>query len=128
MGYETLAYAHLATVLPAWVLGSWLLLRRKGSPMHKTLGKVWMLLMLFTALSTLWMPARVGPVWLGHFGFLHLLSLLVFFNIGMAWWAIRHGNVRRHQRYLTGLYIGGLLIAGAFAFMPGRLLHSWLFG
>ena len=24
--------------------------------------------------------------------------------------------------------LGGLLLAGAFAFAPGRLLHDWLFG
>jgi uncharacterized membrane protein len=29
---------------------------------------------------------------------------------------------------MLGLYLGGILIAGAFAFSPGRMLHAWLFG
>jgi uncharacterized membrane protein len=29
---------------------------------------------------------------------------------------------------MLGLYFGGILIAGAFAFTPGRMLHAWLFG
>jgi uncharacterized membrane protein len=28
---------------------------------------------------------------------------------------------------MIGLYIGGILIAGSFAFMPGRLMNQWLF-
>jgi len=28
---------------------------------------------------------------------------------------------------MIGVYVGGILIAGTFALMPGRLLHEWLF-
>ena len=41
----TLAYWHLATVLPAFVIGSVMLLRRKGTLPHRALGRVFMLLM-----------------------------------------------------------------------------------
>jgi len=33
-----------------------------------------------------------------------------------------------HRANMLGVYVGGVLIAGAFALMPGRLLHGWLFG
>lgn len=29
---------------------------------------------------------------------------------------------------MMGLYVGGLLIAGALAFSPGRLMHALVFG
>jgi uncharacterized membrane protein len=29
---------------------------------------------------------------------------------------------------MTGLFVGGLLIAGAFAFLPGRLMWQIVFG
>lgn len=29
---------------------------------------------------------------------------------------------------MISLYVGGLLIAGSFTLMPGRLLHGWVFG
>jgi uncharacterized membrane protein len=34
--------------------------------------------------------------------------------------------VKSHRNNMIGLYVGGLIIAGSFAFMPGRLLHTWL--
>jgi uncharacterized membrane protein len=128
MSYHELTLLHLATVLPAFAIGSWLMLRRKGTPGHRRLGRIYLLLMLATGLITLFMPAQVGPAWRGHFGFIHLLSLLTLVCVPMAYLAIRHGNVRLHQGNMIGLYVGGLLIAGSFALMPGRLLNQWLFG
>ena len=29
---------------------------------------------------------------------------------------------------MISTYVGGILIAGSFALMPGRLLNDWLFG
>jgi uncharacterized membrane protein len=57
MTYTQLAYLHLATVLPAFAIGAFRLIRRKRTPSHKLLGKIYMLLMLVTALITLAMPA-----------------------------------------------------------------------
>lgn len=78
MTYTHLAYLHLATVVPAFVIGAFQLLRRKGTPSHKLLGKIYMVLMLATAFITLAMPAEVGPRFVNHFGFIHAFSLLAF--------------------------------------------------
>lgn len=126
MPYLLLVYLHLATIAPAFLLGSWLLLAPKGSPLHKRLGHIYLLLMLLTALTTLMMPAKVGARFLDHFGWLHLLSLLVFYTVPAAFFAARRGDIKEHALNMLGLYIGGILIAGSFAFMPGRLLNSWL--
>lgn len=127
MTYLQLAYLHLATVVPAFFIATFLLIKRKGTPLHKMLGRVYMLLMLVTAVIVLFMPAHVGPKWLGHFGFIHLFSLLTFNSVIRAYTAIRQGNIKAHRGHMVGLYIGGLLIAGAFAFSPGRMLYQWLF-
>ena len=127
MQYYNLAFTHLATIVPAFLIGTWLLVMTKGTPKHKLLGKIFMVLMLVTATITLFMPAQVGPQVIGHFGYIHLLSLLVFYSVPMAFINIRRGNVKGHRNAMIGLYVGGLLVAGSFAFMPGRLLHSWLF-
>ncbi len=124
--YLTLSMLHLATVLPAFVLGTWLMLRRKGTPLHRVLGKIYMGLMLATAAISLLMPAVVGPTLFGHFGFIHLFSLMVLYSVPGAYFAARARDVKRHAGNMIGVYVGGLLIAGAFAFMPGRLLHAWL--
>lgn len=128
MTYLQLAYAHLATILPAFVIGAYLLLNRKGSSLHKVLGKTYMLLMLVTAGISLLMSAEVGPVLFGHFGFIHLFSFFVLYSVPTAYIAIKKGNIKKHRGHMFGLYVGGLLIAGAFTFTPGRLLHGWLLG
>lgn len=128
MTYTQLAYLHLATVVPAFAIGAVQLLRRKGTPSHKVLGKIYMLFMLATALITLAMPAEVGPRFLNHFGFIHIFSFLALFSVPIAYFAARHGNIQAHRGAMIGLYVGGILIAGAFAFSPGRMLHKWLFG
>lgn len=128
MTYTQLAYLHLATVVPAFAIGAQQMFRRKGTPTHKLLGKIYMILMLATGLITLVMPAEVGPRILGHFGFIHIFSFLALFNVPAAYLAARRGNIKTHRALMLGLYFGGILIAGAFAFSPGRMLHTWLFG
>ncbi len=125
MTYTQLAYLHLATVVPAFAIGTVQLLGRKGTPNHKLLGKIYMVLMLATALITLAMSARVGPQFLNHFGFIHIFSLLALASVPTAYTAARHGNIKAHRAAMISLYVGGILIAGAFA--PGRMLHAWLF-
>lgn len=128
MTYTQLAYLHLATVLPAFVLGGVQLLRRKGTAIHRLLGRIYMLLMMATGLITLAMPAEVGPRFLNHFGFIHIFSFLALFSVPAAYIAVRRGYIRAHRSAMISLYVGGILIAGAFAFTPGRILHAWLFG
>ena len=128
MDYIELAYVHLATIFLAFLIGTFLLLKRKGTRFHKQLGKVYMLLMLFSASVTLFMSAEIGPTFLHHFGFIHLLSLLVFICVIAAYLAARNGNIKIHKANMLGLYIGGILVAGGFTFLPGRLLNGWVFG
>ena len=128
MSYLDLAYIHLVTVVPCFFIGAWLLARRKGTTVHKGLGRVYAVLILFTAIVTLPMPAEVGPRVLDdHFGFIHLFSLVVLVCVPAAIYGIRRGNVAAHRNHMAGVYAGGILIAGTFALMPGRLLHTWLF-
>ncbi|MBU2925845.1 DUF2306 domain-containing protein [Colwellia sp. 1_MG-2023] len=127
MGYIHLTYLHLLTVVPAFIIGTYLLLKRKGTPKHKALGKIYMVLMLITAIISLFMPAQLGSTFLNHFGYIHLLSLLTLYAVPAAYFYIKKGNIRGHKRSMIILYCGGILVAGTFALMPGRLLNTWLF-
>lgn len=84
-------------------------------------------LMLFTAMVALLIPAAVGPQLFNHFGFLHLLSPLVIATVPLAWRAARRGDVLTHAISMVSLYVGGLLVAGGFALLPGRVLHTLMF-
>ena len=124
MTYLQLAFLHLATVLPAFVIGTVMILRRKGTRSHKLWGKVFLLLMLMTASIALFMPATIGPRWLGHFGLIHVFCIAVFISAPRAYFSARHGNIRAHRANMIGLYVGAILIAGAFTFTPGRMMHG----
>lgn len=128
MDYSTLMYWHLATVLPAFVIGTYLFIVKKGTVQHKVLGRIYMILMLITAIITLFMPAHVGSRLLDHFGFIHGFSILTIWAVPRAYFAIKKRDVTTHKRAMIGLYIGGMLIAGGFTFFPGRYLHTLLFG
>ena len=122
-----LVYAHLATVLPSFIIGTYMMMSRKGSPLHRALGKTYMLLMFTTAIITLFLPAKLGPTILGHFGFIHICSVVVLSFVPRAYFAAKSHNVRAHAGAMIGVYIGGILVAGSFALVPGRMLHTWLF-
>jgi len=111
---------HLACALVALVIGTVLLSRIKGSRLHKRLGWVWVVAMTLTAGVSLFIKV-INP---GHFSLIHILSGWVLFSLPTAIWAIRSKNVRRHSRFMTGMFVGGLLIAGFFTFLPGRLMHQ----
>lgn len=122
-------FIHLATILPAAALGTYLLLARKGTPIHRQLGKAYMILMGFTAVWTLFLPAEFGPRLWNHFGLLHLLSVLTAWTVPTAWRAARRGDIRGHRSAMIQLYVGGILIAGAFAVLgQGRYLNQIFFG
>lgn len=127
MSYAQLMYLHLATVLPAALIGGYLLAARKGTPHHRSLGKVYMVLMLATAGITLFMPATVGPQFLGHLGWIHIFCAVVLVSVPRAFFAIRRGNRRTHQISMVMTYVGAILIAGGFTLAPDRYLHDLLF-
>ncbi len=128
MGYDSLMYLHLATVIPCFIIGTILLLIKKGTPFHKKSGRVYMVLMLITATITLFMPAKVGSSLFNHFGWIHLFSFITIYTVPTAYLAIKKGNVKSHKRKMILLYFGAIIIAGGFTLSPGRYLHELLFG
>lgn len=121
-------FTHLVTVVPCIFIGAYLLLVQKGTPIHRKLGKVYMVLMLFTAIVTLFMPAAVGVRFLNHFGWIYLFSFLTLWTVPTAYTAIRKENVKAHKRKMVLLYFGAIMIAGGFTLAPGRYLNEVFFG
>lgn len=126
--YLFLMYSHIVTVVPCIFLGAYLFMRSKGTAGHKLLGKLYMILMLITASISLFMPANVGPQFLGHFGFIHAFSFLTLYSIPTAVLAIKRGDVRKHKIKLVILYLGAIVIAGGFTLAPGRYMNELFFG
>ena len=64
----------------------------------------------------------------GGFSLIHLLSGWTIISLPMAIYAVRRGKVQAHRRAMTGMFVGGLLVAGALTFLPGRLMWAIFFG
>jgi uncharacterized membrane protein len=115
---------HLASVLVAFVIGTWMMVRPKGTLPHKALGRVYITLMLASAVSTFWIRG-IGH---GSLSFLHALSIFVLIALPAALLLARSGRVRAHRYTMIGVYLGGIWIAGLLTLLPGRLLHRAVFG
>ena len=115
---------HLLTVVPALPLGLYIFLTRKGGARHKTLGKLWLLLMGVTAVATLFIR-NVGD---GGFSFIHLFSVLTLIGIPQVIVTARRGQIAAHRAHLLRLFTGAMLIAGGLSFLPGRTMWVWAFG
>ena len=114
---------HVATVLPAIPLGGYLLLTRKGTALHKQLGKVWLVLMLITATSAIFIQSS------GGFSFIHLFVPITFHAAWKTVATARRGDIKAHKNHLVFTYLTALMIPGIVAFaLPGRLMNVMLLG
>jgi uncharacterized membrane protein len=59
---------------------------------------------------------------------LHVFTAVTVVSLWSGLTGIRRGNVRQHAGSIVGLYIGGLIIVGATAFIPGRTMWKVVFG
>ncbi|WP_306249588.1 DUF2306 domain-containing protein [Parvularcula sp. IMCC14364] len=121
---------HLFAALAAFFLGGFQLLAPKGTVPHKTLGWIWFSLMIVVAVSAIFIRNFEGSALPTLFGFspIHLFVVLTLWSVPSAIIAIKRGNVKAHASAVRGLYLGGMLIAGAFTFMPGRTMYQIFFG
>jgi uncharacterized membrane protein len=115
---------HIIAALTALGIGTVILFRRKGTGFHRTLGWTWVIAMGVTAVSSLFITGLNG----NFYSFIHLLSGWTIIGLPMAIYAIRNRKVETHRRAMTGMFVGGLLIAGALTFLPGRFMFEFFLG
>lgn len=115
---------HVYAAVVALVVGTAILLRPKGRGFHKALGWSWVVAMGATAASSLFITGLNG----GFYSPVHLLSGWTIIALPMAIFAIRNRRVDAHRRAMTGMFVGGLLVAGALTFIPGRVMFEMFLG
>jgi|SRR5690348_8142756 len=120
---------HAATVVPAFFIGTWqILLSRKGARAHRAIGYVYLALMTITAIAALFIHAVMPKSPFFGLSPIHVFVPITLFGVASALYGAWTHNVRAHRSAMIGTYIGGLLIAGSLAFMPGRIMHTVVFG
>lgn len=132
MTLPLLVQIHLLSMMAVMALTVPMLLRAKGTPRHRRLGRVWAGLMWGNAVITLFFNMGsghpVGGVFVGDWSPIHALSLFVMVMVPVAVIRARRHDRAGHASAMRGLVIGSLLIAGFFTLPFGRLLGTWLAG
>jgi uncharacterized membrane protein len=114
---------HLYAAIVAIVLGAVMMTSIKGRTFHRVAGWVWVAVMLVVAGSSLFITGLNGNKW----SLIHLISGWTLIATPLGLLAARRHQVRQHRRAMIGLFYFGVLIAGALAFIPGRLLWNVFF-
>ena len=122
---------HLSAALGALLLGPlalWSRLGREQHPqLHRWAGRLWVALMLTTAITAMGIRHSSLAIWQG-FSLIHLLIPLTLVTLVVAVIAVLRGHIRRHRRSMQSLYLFALLIPGAFTLLPGRYLGRLVWG
>ncbi|QWG10941.1 DUF2306 domain-containing protein [Bradyrhizobium sediminis] len=116
---------HAFAAMAAFALGAVQLAAPKGTLPHRTLGWVWVVLMLVISGSSFLIHGI--KMW-GPWSPIHLLSVLTPITLVMAVLAARAHRVHAHKTAMISLFAGALLLAGLFTLVPGRIMHDVLFG
>ncbi|HKX63667.1 MAG TPA: DUF2306 domain-containing protein [Rhizomicrobium sp.] len=120
---------HVFTVVPAFFLGTWLIFfSRKGARRHRAVGYVYLTLMTITAITALFIHEIPAIDIVYGFGPIHIFSVVTLWGVVGALRGAWSHNIKLHRSSMLGVYIGGILIAGTFAFLPGRIMHALVFG
>ena len=116
---------HAFAAMAAFALGIVQFTAPKGTLPHRTVGWVWVGLMAVVAASSFWIhEIRL----LGPWSPIHLLSIFTLIVLPTAVWRARRHRVADHRRIMILIFVGALVIAGLFTFLPGRVMHAVVFG
>jgi uncharacterized membrane protein len=116
---------HAFAAIAAFVLGVVQLAAPKGTLPHRTLGWIWVCLMLSVAVSSFWIhQIRLAGPWSP----IHLLSIFTLVTVPLGVWRAHRHQVADHRRIMTLIFSGALVVAGLFTLLPGRIMQAVLFG
>jgi uncharacterized membrane protein len=91
----------------------------------RTFGWIWVCLMVSVAVSSFWIhQIRL----LGPWSPIHLLSIFTLVILPLGVWMAHRHRVADHRRIMISIFSGALVIAGLFTLLPGRIMHTVVFG
>jgi uncharacterized membrane protein len=116
---------HAFAAMAAFALGVVQLSAPKGTLPHRTIGWIWVSLMLVVSISAFFIHAI--RLW-GPWSPIHLLAIFTLIMLPLAVLPARRHDVAHHQWAMISIFTGALVIAGVFTLLPGRIMHAVVFG
>ncbi|MGM4892158.1 DUF2306 domain-containing protein [Tardiphaga sp. 839_C3_N1_4] len=118
---------HAFAAMVAFVLGVVQLIAPKGTLPHRTLGWIWVILLATVAISSFGIHGHSYRLW-RDWSPIHLLSIMAPVMLVLGVIAARRHRVRAHAITMISIFAGALVIAGVFTLVPGRVMHTVVFG
>ena len=116
---------HAFAAMSAFVLGIVQFTAPKGTIPHRAVGWLWVAIMAVVSVTAFFIHEI--RLW-GPFSPIHLLAIYTLIALPLAVRHARRHAVKHHSRAMIGIFTGGLIIAGLFTFLPGRLMNAVAFG
>jgi uncharacterized membrane protein len=116
---------HAFAALAAFAIGIVQLTVPKGTFAHRTVGWLWVVLMLAVSVSAFWIHSI--RLW-GPWSPIHLLAIFTLIMVPVGLLHALRDRVVPHKWTMMSVFFGGLMIAGIFTFVPGRIMHAVAFG
>ena len=111
--------------MSAFALGIVQLSAPKGTIPHRILGWIWVAVMAVVGVTAFFIHEI--RLW-GPWSPIHLLAIFTLVMLPLGVWRARRHEVQHHRRTMIGIFAGGLVVAGLFTFVPGRIMHAVAFG
>jgi uncharacterized membrane protein len=116
---------HAYAAMTALVLGIVQLSAPKGTLPHRTLGWIWVGLMVVVCITAFFIHEL--RMW-GQWSPIHLLAIFTLIALPRAVMHAHRHDVSYHRNAMIGIFTGALVIAGLFTFYPGRIMYEVAFG
>ena len=120
--WTLLIVTHVVAALTSVVLGGHQVWRRpKGDARHRLLGRVWVVLILWTAISSFW----IRHINDGAFSWLHVLSVVTLVTVTLGIVTAKRGNLRAHRNNMVGSWLGACGAMVAAMAVPVRMIPTY---
>jgi len=113
---------HAVCAIAAEAVGVVQFTAPKGTIPHRTVGYLWVVLMGTVAITAIFIKTS------GSFSWIHIFVPITLFGTVELAIRARRGMTARHRNLALVLFLAALLLPGAFTFLPGRLMHTVVFG
>ena len=96
----------------------------KGRLPHRALGWIWVGLITVVAGTAIFIHDPHLPALWGRFSPIHIFVVTTAIGVPYAVLAARRHRVNAHRKAMIRIFIGAMVIAGGFTFLPGRIMHA----
>lgn len=117
-----LLVSHIVAASTALLLGGWqIFLSRKGGPMHRLIGRTWVLLAVYVAVTGFFIK-DLNP---GHFSFFHIFSVVTLTTTTLGVVAVVRHDINGHRGNMIGTWIGMCVAFTLAVAVPERAIPTF---